>query len=89
MERPTCKTCPYWKGYAMKTQSDQAEGLFDDLRLGDFLTGHCHLKAPYIFMQAETDLEECQAVFPLTWFDAFCGQHPNFPAYIASLAKGD
>lgn len=77
MERPTCKTCPYWK------QLSEAE-LYGECRHGPAKHG------------AETQLNCDPGTVSITWGtwfdqheDEWCGAHPNFPAYIASLKPPD
>jgi len=75
MERPTCKTCPYWK------QIEDAE-LYGECRRypateGNRLDVNCDpgsvsIKWGHWFDQEEND---------------WCGEHPDFPAYIL-IMKG-
>lgn len=70
MERPTCKTCPYW---------------FDEAR-ADHSAGDCRRHAPRpspAWPNSTTD----PAHWPEVYDDAWCGEHPDFLEYIASLKK--
>lgn len=82
MERPMCKTCPYF----------WYEGYEDDGSVGE-----CRRHAPRPLLTRLADTENFDidntlfyvVAFPqihsqkLEW--DFCGEHPAFPAYIASL----
>jgi hypothetical protein len=69
MERPTCKTCPYW-----------------DCTDSEFATasGTCNRYAPMPIRSGDDPL-----VWSTTIDDDFCGEHPSFPAYIASLKPAE
>lgn len=72
MERPTCKTCLYWQ------QLSETEH-----------HGECH-RGPAKHGQKLNLLCDPGEVSVLygQWFDQhedeWCGEHPNFPAYIAT-----
>lgn len=71
--RPTCKTCPYWH---LMDWSDS-----------DFTWGLCVIRAPSTLpRRAEADTRP-YARWPGTYADDFCGEHPCFPAWIASPGK--
>jgi hypothetical protein len=72
VDRPTCETCPYW------TDPDKNE------------FGECRVVAPTLTpaelavrIYDDTNGMEYGA-WPTTYFDSWCGQHPDFPAYIAA-----
>jgi hypothetical protein len=75
-ERPTCKTCPYWK------QIEDAN-----------LYGECRRFPAYQSHQMDVGSEEegKTNIDLATWADTeeddWCGEHPDFPAYIAGLKK--
>ncbi len=75
MERPTCKTCPYW----------------DD----DDETGRCR-RFPAVLPTSSyvaIDIKDggsghaFDGAWPSTESAAWCGEHPNFPAYAANLKR--
>ena len=72
MDRPTCKTCPYWN-----TLEDEDEP--------EPLEGWCHrfppLPAVTKVMIKETGMYD--GIHVVTRRCDFCGEHPDFPAYIA------
>jgi hypothetical protein len=82
MGRPTCKTCPYWEYNhgGPDEPDDEAE------------VGQCH-RFPPVFPANEPMVEEAMKVVdgfwhgwqPDTMENEWCGEHPDFPAYIASL----
>lgn len=59
MDRPTCKTCPYWC----------------------FAVQSCRNSSPVVRLSADGS---AVASWPPTAFDAWCGEHPGFPAWIES-----
>jgi hypothetical protein len=69
-----CKTCPYWD-----------ESSEDENR------GWCFRHAPKPLTHPDESGDNpwpfvsANAFFPQTESDDFCGEHPDFPAYIASL----
>ena len=78
-ERPTCKTCPYW-----------------DMVKGDESIGSCRRFPPRIvehLLQRDAHGEPDEnnqflATFmPVAMEDWFCGEHPDFQAWIASRGK--
>lgn len=70
MERPTCKTCPYWQYCGGETD------------LG-YRYGWCHRHAPRpVIIDEEWDKEP---EWPWVPDHEWCGEHPDFPAYLASL----
>lgn len=80
MERPTCKTCPYWE--AMQNNR---------------IDGQCFRYPPSI-PSVDSQIDELDSVHGggeryalfhgmqvVTMSEHWCGEHPAFPAYIASL----
>ncbi len=76
MERPTCKTCPYWADY------HDGESL---------AFGRCHKALPQAPLYKEQgDLPPYtheQANWLITFPTDFCGAHPDFPAYLKVRAE--
>jgi hypothetical protein len=76
MDRPTCETCPFWDG------PDEVG------------TGICRRHAPTPAKRSteqdksEQDKSERFPVWPRTVEDEWCGEHPDFPAWIASAKPG-
>ena len=71
MDRPTCRTCPYWEIYLA---SDPQRG------------GVCERRPPVIV--PISDIEEgWKTVWPETGAQEGCGEHPDFPAFIASMRR--
>ena len=77
MDKPTCETCPYFV-----RDSDPATGF-----------GTCHRHAPqprsgfFQWNDNESDCEETYGYFASIAFFDFCGEHPDFPAWIESQRK--
>lgn len=81
MDRPTCKTCPFFTSVGF----DEGE------------SGQCRRHAPRPIMATYEDSENCAmptlAIWPQIFFQPhlgpegvdFCGEHPDFPDYIANL----
>lgn len=64
MDRPTCKTCPFW------------QAIFNDDTAGE-----CRIKAPL----SKRSLNDF--TFVHTHGDSWCGEHPDFPAFISATRK--
>jgi hypothetical protein len=75
MERPTCKTCPYWK-------TDE-----DDVHR----TGICRRKAPRARILTDGDDRGYVTfpIWPETLDNEWCGEHSLFPAWIEVQRKTD
>jgi hypothetical protein len=73
MDRPTCGTCPYFDQYG--DEALVVEGL-----------GYCHRfpKMPSRY-RATDGLRYRSDAYPEQEVDDWCGEHPRFPAYSASL----
>lgn len=73
MERPTCKTCPYWDVFNREP--------FDE--------GDCRKQAPRAYLDSEFSPSEQgnNAYWPVTTEIDWCGEHPDFPAYLEGLKK--
>lgn len=81
MEKPTCKTCQYWEPFDWET--DQPGGPF---------RGECHRNPPGADPTDKPIIMGIDAHWPATIVDPkglgrsdWCGEHPLFPAYLASL----
>lgn len=72
MERPTCKTCPYW--ILMGKDDDDDE------------FGECRHTPPDL-VQADAWDDYLNCKWPRTYVFNWCGEHPDFPAYIAATRK--
>lgn len=79
MERPTCKTCPYWEFGA------ETEGDID-------YAGFCHRHAPAprpLPLDGDDNFKKTtsyRVYLPVeTLGEYWCGEHPDFPAYLESL----
>ena len=64
MERPTCKTCPYWQGNIRGSR------------------GYCRRSRPVARVENFGDDTVLVGEHPLTWPDAWCGDHPHFERFI-------
>ena len=79
MERPTCGSCPYWR--TDRPDNSMIEG---DCRRNPPQFAACDRQ--YRDMR-ETAWDEWCGTWPGCDSNDFCGEHPDFPAYIASLKK--
>lgn len=70
-DRPTCETCPFYSK--------------DDIEPSHARTGHCHRLSPTYKTHLQHPAEAWHPSFPLLTDDNWCGEHPKFPAYLASL----
>lgn len=76
MERPTCKTCPHWDA-----EHDEDE---------EPTEGICRRFPPVLICPQpaeKADKSWCADAWeqPFTAYCMSCSEHPDFPAYIASL----
>lgn len=94
MERPTCKTCPYW---------DRDDEFSDTTDGGRVIQAKCRRHAPGgssdFFESYEGEAAADDGNVPREWtaynlarfstteWSEWCGEHPDFPAYIASLKE--
>ena len=70
MNRPTCKTCVYWKDLEIELEGQTQEGM-------------CQRYAPAPVPHDHDD-ECCPFVdWPVTLSTEGCGEHQAFPGYIA------
>lgn len=80
MERPACKTCPYW------ILRDEHDG--EEKKTPGLIGCEISLKQYRRLYPDDEDGGTCQR-FPRyeenKWPEDWCGEHPDFPAYIASL----
>jgi hypothetical protein len=76
MDRPTCKTCPYWR----ELNVDPDDG-----------NGECHRYPPKLpptmALVEEVGPYGEGLSFPDAPFYLWCGEHPDFPDWIAHLRK--
>lgn len=69
MKRPTCETCAYWH-------------IYEDQKI----LGNCKRNAPKPVEWPEgLDGGGYGTCWPETTDDDWCGEHPDFPDYLASL----
>jgi len=69
MDRPTCRTCPYWDSG------------------GEEDSGICRKSCPKTAKPQYEGDYSAFPVWPITLDTEWCGEHPDFPAYLASLKK--
>lgn len=69
-ERPTCRTCPHWNGFGEATVETWKEL-------------SCLRYPPTVIVKP--DHEDPVCLRPLRYADDSCGEHPDSPAWIASL----
>lgn len=103
MDRPRCKTCPYWWWQKEAPNSDdndpeaEVDGDFDELPGHSNLTtvvdtAECRRRSPATAIEACGDRLHTQptgVVWPDTDAWEWCGEHPDFPEYIKSLNRKD
>lgn len=74
MERPTCRTCPYWvNGPKVMDVGECRRGL----------PRFAATEGQYRDME-RTCWSEWAGTWPETNAESWCGEHPDFPAYLAS-----
>jgi hypothetical protein len=91
VDKPRCETCPYWDLDTLNFRSDSDEAHLPMSQLiplamsdGRLVLGECRRYPPAI---ANTDDPEGWSHFPRTSQSDYCGEHPSFSAYLASLAN--
>lgn len=76
MDHPTCRTCPYWDPIGPDPEDVVPEGW-------------CHRfpgpPAVTRVMIEETGMYDM--IIPVSSATHWCGEHPSFPAYLASLKE--
>jgi hypothetical protein len=76
-ERPTCKTCPYWYN---PMDHDAGATEHDE--------GECHRRPPAVHVFAFQTQEDWrvrrETDYPSAADFDWCGEHPDFPAWLAS-----
>ena len=82
MDRPTCLTCPYWNNHDWR-YGRNPEDRFDCQRNPPHLPTGSYIAAD----RAITDesVSPFDGVWPTTAGTDWCGQHPQFPAYLKTL----
>lgn len=75
MERPKCETCLYW----------ECLGVPDDPEADDYhpAYGECHRNAPVSRFLGKQEPRGTD--WPIVTQGEWCGEHPDFPAYVKSL----
>lgn len=86
MLRPTCASCPHWEARDSRTLALLPVGHPDRY---EFVTGECHRSAPTGRMARHgSPLFVEGASYSYAWppTDSFesCGEHPDFPGYLAA-----
>ncbi len=69
MDRPTCKTCPFW----------------DSANWHNLENGRCRRAPPVGDGHDVEGTDELLGSWPLTAQDDWCGEHPKFRAYITAM----
>lgn len=72
MDRPTCATCPFWE------KRENASNDFPDS------VGECRRLPPP--RPYDNDEGNWFGEWLCVYDDDWCGEHPSFPAYLASLS---
>jgi hypothetical protein len=86
MKRPECSTCPYW---AWQLETDNEEGPKEKQNI-DYAS--CKRNAPSTYMMRHNPqyleiVNDSSPVWPRTVSWDYCGEHPDFPAYVESITR--
>lgn len=80
MDKPTCETCPYWERNKPHKYEDEA------------MVGTCHrypIRGSAEIIKGSDNASEVGVMldsdYPETLTSEWCGEHPDFPAYIELL----
>ena len=90
MQRPTCKSCPYWDGSAPRHFTHDPWGERHDEEGDPAIYGYCmrHAPRPVVTPDHEAAFgRHHMPIYPVMCSGDYCGEHPDFPAYIASLMR--
>lgn len=92
MKRPECRTCPYWdlddprneeSAPEWNPEQESIEEYLESIMDGGYLVGGECRRYPRTYPGRDTNDESSS--WPRTDNGDWCGEHPDFPAYIASL----
>jgi hypothetical protein len=83
MEPPRCETCPYFHKLIEPPPNATPHEIEED-----YPDGACHRFPPKAFGKPVYDWDRpLSGFFPeVCWLD-WCGEHPDFPAYLASRVE--
>ena len=91
MDYPTCSTCPYWLYDLDGSDPAAPRPDFDSLDTSpdvDTHGGECRRSAPVARMKMPAmNFFADRLRWPRTTSSEWCGEHPDFPAYIASRRR--
>lgn len=76
MKRPTCGTCPYWDS------RNYHEGGGLCRRFPPVFAANDRLS-----QEAKGIVDPWEGIQPISQGSAWCGEHPDFPAYLESLKR--
>lgn len=98
MKRPKCRTCPYWhwwenlRSFWSGSESDPIDLDEEEEPLPgitpentDREDAPCKRRSP----QVVTIDRDTITTWPKTWENHWCGEHPDFPAFLASLKEAN
>ena len=81
MDRPTCRTCPYWEREERSIDGGECH------RAAPVPMPSGIRKLDEWGEEREWGSFEPSAMFPATIGDDWCGEHPSFDAYLAGLKE--
>jgi hypothetical protein len=81
IKRPTCATCPYWDEPDLDDKFDEDEGRYSQ----------CRRRGPRLHAPSceELDRNPWWGIWPNVFEHDWCGEHPDFPAYLAARKAAD
>lgn len=83
MEHPLCQTCSYWDGF------DDKDSGYCRRSFPRVLAMHGRKPIPDVSSEDTLWLSMLHRRWPETEHDEWCGEHPDFPAYLESLRQGN
>lgn len=86
MDIPTCKTCPYF--FDNRTGRPHTKGKMEEIAQfpdPDNWWAECHRYPPAMLEKNTYENPNELGVWPEVLITDSCGEHPDFPAYLASL----
>jgi hypothetical protein len=72
IERPTCETCAFWEWLQTRPVPDP----------DDYEVGECRRRPPTASRPSKLAGGKAMATWRRTFEDDWCGEHPDFPAYL-------
>lgn len=84
-ERPTCETCPYFELIEDHTGDGACHRRAPSVPMMDLMEIEKDVDGHFRSFVFRARIEPHAEGFPPTTTDGWCGEHPDFPAYIEAM----